>query len=214
MKEKDLFPLFDAAYLGFKSGNIEEDAFAIRHFVNDLGMEAAIAISFAKNMGLYGERVGCTMFVTKSEEIALNVESVMEKVQRSEISNPPAFGAKIAAEILSDPRLRKLWYADLQTMSSRIAKMRANLYASLVEYGAPGVWDHIIQQSGMFAFVGLSPKTVIELRERYHIYMADNSRISIAGLTDANVAYVARAIAECLRTPQDSSAPSQPGAHL
>jgi len=55
MKERHLFPLFDAAYLGFKSGIIEEDAFAIRHFVNDLGMEAVIAISFAKNMGLYGE---------------------------------------------------------------------------------------------------------------------------------------------------------------
>jgi aspartate aminotransferase len=55
MKERQLFPLFDAAYLGFRSGRIEEDAFAIRSFVEDLGMEIAVAMSFAKNMGLYGE---------------------------------------------------------------------------------------------------------------------------------------------------------------
>ena len=55
MKEKKLFPVFDAAYLGFNSGDIDKDAFPIRHFVNDLGLEAAVCLSFAKNMGLYGE---------------------------------------------------------------------------------------------------------------------------------------------------------------
>jgi len=54
MKERQLFPLFDAAYLGFNSGSVDEDAYAIRLFVNELEMEAAVAVSFAKNMGLYG----------------------------------------------------------------------------------------------------------------------------------------------------------------
>lgn len=35
--------------------------------------------------------------------------------------------------------------------------------------------------------------------EQYHIYMADNSRISIAGLNDGNVEYVGQCIAECLK---------------
>lgn len=35
--------------------------------------------------------------------------------------------------------------------------------------------------------------------EKYHIYMADNSRISIAGLNPRNVEYVARSIAEVLQ---------------
>lgn len=53
VRERGLFPLFDAAYLGFNSGNIENDAFAIRHFV-ELGIEVGVCLSFAKNMGLYG----------------------------------------------------------------------------------------------------------------------------------------------------------------
>ena len=55
MKKRKLFPLFDAAYLGFNSGNIDEDAFAIRYFVDKLEMEVAVCMSFAKNMGLYGK---------------------------------------------------------------------------------------------------------------------------------------------------------------
>ena len=56
MKERRLFPLFDAAYLGFNSGNFDEDAFAIRLFIGEMGMEAGVCVSFAKNMGLYGRR--------------------------------------------------------------------------------------------------------------------------------------------------------------
>lgn len=55
MKERGLFPVFDAAYLGFNSGCFDEDAFAIRHFIQDLGLEAVVCASFAKNMGLYGK---------------------------------------------------------------------------------------------------------------------------------------------------------------
>lgn len=54
MKEKQLFPLFDAAYLGFNSGNVENDASAIRLFIEEFNMEAGVCLSFAKNMGLYG----------------------------------------------------------------------------------------------------------------------------------------------------------------
>lgn len=53
-KERQLFPLFDAAYLGFNSGNVDIDAFAIRLFIEEMNLEAGVCLSFAKNMGLYG----------------------------------------------------------------------------------------------------------------------------------------------------------------
>ena len=53
-KQKKLFPFFDMAYQGFASGDVNGDAFAIRHFIKD-GHNIALCQSFAKNMGLYGE---------------------------------------------------------------------------------------------------------------------------------------------------------------
>ncbi|QMW28328.1 hypothetical protein AFCA_003881 [Aspergillus flavus] len=198
MKERKLFPLFDAAYLGFNSGNVDDDAFAMRYFINELQMEAGGCLSFAKNMGLYGERVGCLFFAAGTEKAATNTQSVLEMLQRSEVSNPPAYGAKIASAILGDETLKEMWYADLITMSGRIRSMRQALYDGLIKFGAPGTWDHLIRQSGMFGFLGLSPAVVQKLKDKYHIYMASNSRVSIAGLNPSNVEYVARSIAECL----------------
>ena len=51
-QEKHLFPLFDYAYLGLVSGDIDQDAFAVRHFISQ-GIELALAQSFAKIFGLY-----------------------------------------------------------------------------------------------------------------------------------------------------------------
>ncbi|KAJ5448526.1 aminotransferase [Penicillium cf. griseofulvum] len=182
-KERQLFPLFDAAYLGFNSGNVDSDAFAIRLFIEEMNLEAGVCLSFAKNMGLYGERVGCFLLATSTEEAAVKTQSMLEMLQRSEVSNPR----------------HMTWHDDLVTMSSRIRSMRTELYDSLVTSAAPGTWEHLIRQSGMFGFLGLSPSVVLKLREKYHIYMADNSRISIAGLNKQNVDYVGKSITDCLK---------------
>lgn len=55
---KNHFPFFDMAYQGFASGDLDIDAKAIRIFLED-GHLIGCAQSFAKNMGLYGHRVGC-----------------------------------------------------------------------------------------------------------------------------------------------------------
>jgi aspartate aminotransferase len=55
-QEQGLYPFFDIAYQGFASGNMEEDAWPVRYFV-DRGFEMLIAQSFSKNLGLYGKKV-------------------------------------------------------------------------------------------------------------------------------------------------------------
>ena len=53
IKKRQLFPFFDMAYQGFATGDVNGDAAAVRLFVRD-GHKIALAQSFAKNMGLYG----------------------------------------------------------------------------------------------------------------------------------------------------------------
>ncbi|KAI4841710.1 aspartate aminotransferase, partial [Aureobasidium sp. EXF-8846] len=96
MKSKSQFPFFDCAYQGFASGDLNKDAWAIRYFVEQ-GFEMFVAQSYAKNFGLYGERAGCFHFVTgpgsDAADTAARVGSQLAILQRSEISNPPAYGA-------------------------------------------------------------------------------------------------------------------------
>jgi aspartate aminotransferase len=177
IRERQHFPFFDCAYQGFASGDLARDAWAIRYFVEQ-GFELCVAQSFAKNFGLYGERAGAFHFVTApgsdvddATTANQHVASQLTILQRSEISNPPAYGARIASLILNDAQLFAQWEEDLRTMSGRIIEMRQGLRARLEAKRTPGNWDHITSQIGMFSFTGLTEKQVLSLREKWHVYM-------------------------------------------
>ena len=145
---------------------------------------------------MYGERVGAIHVIPAENDKSLNnaIKSQLNKLTRSEISNPPAYGAKVVATILTDSELRQQWKDDLVTMSSRINKMRTRLRDLLTnQYSTPGNWDHIVSQSGMFSFTGLTPDMVSRLEKNHGIYLVSSGRASVAGLNDGNVEQVAKA---------------------
>ncbi|KAG6025703.1 hypothetical protein E4U40_002532 [Claviceps sp. LM458 group G5] len=205
IREKKHFPLFDCAYQGFASGNLAKDAAAIRYFIQQ-GFETMVCQSFAKNFGLYGERAGCFHAVTgpgpEASSTITRIASQLAILQRSEISNPPLYGARIVATVLNDEKLFAEWEENLRTMSGRIITMRDELRSRLEELGAPGTWNHITDQIGMFSFTGLSETQVQKLREDYHIYMTKNGRISMAGLNSKNMDHVADAINRVVKKSQ------------
>lgn len=138
------------AYQGFASGSAVKDAFAVRHFVSQ-GHQIALAQSFAKNMGLYGERVGALSFTTANPEEKARVDSQLKIIVRPMYSNPPLHGARVANTILSNTDLYAQWESDVKGMANRIIGMREKLYNTLThDLKTPGEWGHIKSQIGMF----------------------------------------------------------------
>ncbi|CAD6236694.1 unnamed protein product [Miscanthus lutarioriparius] len=193
MRSKSLLPFFDSAYQGFASGSLDKDARSVRMFVAD-GGELLMAQSYAKNMGLYGERVGALSIVCGSADVAVRVESQLKLVIRPMYSNPPLHGASIVATILRDSEMFNEWTLELKAMADRIISMRQQLFDALKSRGTPGDWSHIIKQIGMFTFTGLNSEQVAFMRQEYHIYMTSDGRISMAGLSTRTVPHLSDAI--------------------
>jgi aspartate aminotransferase len=150
VKERKLFPFFDMAYQGFASGSTDRDALAVRLFVSE-GHQIALAQSFAKNMGLYGERVGAFSLTTADPDEKARVESQLKIIVRPMYSNPPIHGPRIANAILTNPGLYGEWEAEVKGMAERIIGMRERLYNELTKtHQTPGEWGHIKSQIGMF----------------------------------------------------------------
>jgi aspartate aminotransferase len=191
--ERRLTPFLDLAYQGFGS-DLEGDAAAIRTVVDSVP-EALIAVSYSKNLGLYRERVGAIITVAENERRADAVQSHVLQIARSIYSMPPDHGAAIAACIFADPPLRQLWVEELAAMRNRISAMRALLASHLRAVTGDGTFDFLERQRGMFSLLGVSGEAVESLRTKHHIYMLGDSRMNLAGITPANVAYVAEAIA-------------------
>jgi aspartate/tyrosine/aromatic aminotransferase len=189
---------FDSAYQGFASGCLDKDAFATRYFA-DLGLPMITSQSFAKNFGLYGERIGTFAVVCGRKEQVPKVMSQLDVIIRNLYSNPPKHGANIVKVVLKDPALTQEWRDELKIMSGRIIGMRQALFNELKKLGTPGDWSHITSQIGMFSYTGLNVKQCENMINKHHIYMLKNGRISMAGVTTKNVAYIAQAIDESVR---------------
>ncbi|TPX07827.1 uncharacterized protein E0L32_010514 [Thyridium curvatum] len=193
VKAQGHFAFFDMAYQGFASGDTNKDAFAVRHFVEN-GHQICLAQSFAKNMGLYGERIGAFSLVTESAEEKKRVDSQVKILVRPMYSNPPIHGARLASTILNDPELYEEWLGEVKGMADRIIRMRALLRENLEKLGSKHDWSHITSQIGMFAYTGLSPEQMDALAKEHSVYATRNGRISVAGITSENVGRLAESI--------------------
>ncbi|XP_017795230.1 PREDICTED: aspartate aminotransferase, mitochondrial isoform X2 [Habropoda laboriosa] len=195
VKNKNLFPFFDMAYQGFASGDTDRDAQAVRLFIKE-GIQIALAQSYAKNMGLYGERVGALTFITSDKDEAERVLSQLKILIRPIYSNPPIYGARIVNEIFGDPELKQQWLCDVKLMADRVISVREKLCNNLRKNGSSRDWSHIVNQIGMFCYTGLNTSEVEKLTKDYSVYLTKDGRISMAGVTSKNVEYLANAIHE------------------
>ncbi len=200
IKTQKVFPFFDLAYLGFGSG-LDVDAQPVRHFAEQ-GHEMFIGLSYSKNFGLYGERIGALAMVAKTPEIALKTESHLKSLIRANYSNPPLHGERIITTILQS-NLKQVWIDELGSMRQRIEEMRRALVEGLTKCSTLVDYSFIGQQKGMFSFTGLQPEEVQRLRVEYGIYMPADGRINVAGLNPQNIDYVMGALANTLqKTPR------------
>mmetsp|Transcript_20800 Transcript_20800/g.49390 ORF Transcript_20800/g.49390 Transcript_20800/m.49390 type:complete len:545 (-) Transcript_20800:328-1962(-) len=184
---------FDSAYQGFASGSAEDDAQAFRYAVSQ-HVPILLAQSFAKNFGMYGERVGSLSIVCGDIVQKERIMSELRTIIRPLYSSPPRHGSSIVKIVLSDPGLKEEYYQECANMAVRIKKMRKKLVNALAQAGSKHDWSHIVQQIGMFAFTGMDKEMCQRLTDEYYIFLTLNGRISMAGLNESNISYVANAI--------------------
>ncbi len=189
-------PFVDCAYQGLGKG-LDEDAEGLRYMASQLP-EMVIAYSCSKNFGLYRDRVGSTIIITERPAAAEAAQTHMKSVARRLYSVPPAHGAIIVGMVLSDEGLNASWKRELDEMQHRINDLRALFTISVQEKVTDHDFSFIKSQYGMFSIMGLSLDQVARLREEFSIYMVNNSRVNIAGISPANIEYLTDSIAAVL----------------
>ncbi|MCY4304031.1 MAG: aspartate/tyrosine/aromatic aminotransferase [Aestuariivita sp.] len=187
-------PMIDIAYQGFGEG-VEQDAVATRK-VAESCPETLIAASCSKNFGIYRERTGQLMLITqeKDKSSVKMKQETLAFLNRQNYSFPPDHGGRIVSTILNDSSLRVLWEAELERIRTSLLDIRNLLAATLQELSHSDRFGFITQHRGMFSQLGCNFEQVKVLRENYAIYMVDDSRINVAGLTEEKVPVVAKAI--------------------
>ena len=196
LAQKGALPLVDFAYQGFADG-LEEDASGLRSLLSSHD-ELLVCSSFSKNFGLYRERVGALVALSKDADTAASVLSQIKRTVRTNYSNPPSHGASIVATVLNDAELTSQWHQELADMRTRINGNRGLLVEKLAAAGIDKDFAFIQQQRGMFSFSGLTKQQVDRLKDEFSIYIVGSGRINVAGISESNVDYLCESIAKVM----------------
>lgn len=81
------------------------------------GIEFLCTQSFAKNFGLYNERVGNIVFVLADTKELVEAKSQLTLIVRGMYSNPPNHGARIVSTVMRNPELFEEWYCFIKYLS-------------------------------------------------------------------------------------------------
>jgi len=190
MKKRELHPLFDFAYHGYKDGIKEEQALFTLFLEHDL--EFIICYSLSKSLSLYGERVGALVIVSKSKQAKEKIISQTKALIRRNYSSPPLHGTRIVAKVVLTKELRASWEEELKQNRLRLKEMRKLLAEKI-----PSL-NYVTKQNGLFSLLDLTQEDVLKLRNDHGIYMLDNGRINFAGLNENNIDYMVKCLSKYL----------------
>jgi aromatic-amino-acid transaminase len=193
---KGLMPMIDIAYQGFGDG-LEEDTKGVRIMAAKVP-EMLVAASCSKNFGLYRDRVGAALIISKDEAGTALSKANIAGLNRVNFSFPPDHGAKVVSIIMNDAALRADWAAELEEMRLNMLELRQGLADALRRETNSDRFDFVAEHRGMFSRLGLTPEQVMQLRTDHAIYMVGDSRINIAGLPKAGLNKLAKAIASVI----------------
>ncbi|WP_170342528.1 aromatic amino acid transaminase [Ruegeria arenilitoris] len=192
INDRGLVAMIDIAYQGFGDG-LNEDAQATRLVASSV-KECLIAASCSKNFGVYRERTGLLMAISADAgQTALN-QGTLAFLNRQNYSFPPDHGARVVTTILMDEGLRADWMAELEEVRLSMLGLRRQLADELQRLSGSDRFGFLAQHRGMFSRLGAAPELVEKLRVEHGIYMVGDSRMNIAGLNEATVPILAKAI--------------------
>ena len=188
--DRMLIPVIDAPYLGL-AGQFDDDLVPVVRAFEKLP-QAIVAFSCSKSFGLYAERTAALVIKARSADELVKLRETLNVIVRQTYSSPPRHGADIVRTVLSDPDLREDWLRELGEMRERLAGLRLALAAVGRELGVD--LDHVAAERGIFSLMDISPQTVLDLRQKFGIYMPRSGRINIAGLQISDVYRLVTAI--------------------
>jgi len=197
LEERGAVPLIDFAYLGFGQG-LADDRAGIVTLAERLS-EMMVCTSYSKNFGLYNERVGALTVMAGSPDAAAAVLSQIKSAARVAYSNPPAHGAAIVSTIMESEEMFAQLQNELDGMRQRIAEMRSLFVQGLNQREvalSPDGNEFLLEQYGMFSFLGLRPEQVERLRQEYSIYIVGTSRVNFASMTKSSMDYLCDSVAQ------------------
>ena len=195
-EDQGWIPFIDIAYQGFGE-SLDADAYGLRLAAETLP-EVVIAASCSKNFGLYRERTGATLIISRNAEESKASLSNGISLMRKSYSMSPFHGGGIVGSILNNAELKADWQAEVSEICAHVKGIRQQFADLLNAKQDRKDFSFITENQGMFSYLGITLEQVHQIRSEYGIYFLNSTRVNVAGLSSANIDYTTDSIAAVL----------------
>lgn len=189
---KSHFIIFDFAYQGLITGDLDKDADVVRYFAKS-NISMAVVQSFSKNMTLYGEKIGSLMILSENDTIANNIQQSLTIQVRTNYGMPPIYSKRLIICILSDQQLFDSWKKELielyQKLKERKSKFRKEMLKLKIKIDKS--LDNLNQ---LFFQITFNDDQIKKMREDYNINILKDRMINIGELRSNNMDYFSKAL--------------------
>lgn len=182
---RQLIPVMDMAYHGLGRG-LESDREGLQIMAASLP-EMLLCYTCSKNFGLYRDRTGMVLAMTKTSAEKIEVEKQWAQLATRHYFTPPAHGATLVKRILGNPELRQCWERELQAICDRISAVREHLFEAFSKKVPERDWAFLVAGKGMFSLFPLSEDEINCLRDGHGLYIVNNGRVNLSGFNQFNI---------------------------
>ena len=192
-KRKKFLIIFDAAYLGYATGSIEEDLYPVRKYAEKY-IEMIISYSSAKNFTNYCDDIGGLFLVLNNKIVLEKIKYHIKNITKCLFSYPSLYGGRIINKILKSENLSEIWLKEQKDVFCRIEKIRKLTIEKMQIQDIKYNYNFLKNQKGIYLFLDLSEETVKILSEKYCIFVAAGGRVNLTGLNEKNVEYFVKCL--------------------
>ena len=185
LRDREIFVFVDFAYLGL-GNDLDSDCQNLRFLWENLD-DIAFGASFSKNASLYKHHTGAVFVKTNRKKI---VQSQLQNLIRSDISNPPAFGSDILINIFENNF--EQWKKELNAIKNSLNQRREKLCQKV-----GSKFDYLRRERGLFGMLPLSPQQISKLKKN-SIYLPESGRINFGGIPENKIDFLAEKFGEIL----------------
>ena len=196
---RQLIPVMDMAYHGLGRG-LDADREGLQIMAASLP-EMLLCYTCSKNFGLYRDRTGMVLAMTKTPAEKNEVEKQWAQLATRHYFTPPAHGATLVKRILGNSELRQCWERELQAICDRISSVREHLFEALSKKVPKRDWTFLVAGQGMFSLFPFSEDEIRCLRDRHGLYIVNNGRVNLSGFNQLNIERAIDAIALAVIEP-------------
>ena len=197
-KKNNFVVILNLPNFGFYKGSFSEDSEIINFFLDE-NIQLLISNGLSSSFSLYGHRLGSFLMMNQEKKKVPLIKDMLAHITRNTYNFYPRYSSDIANTVFNNENLfselKKNLLENVEDLNMKKKALFKFLFKENYDF-----WKFMENQNGLFLYTGLNEKQILDLREKFGIFILNCGKLNISELEFSNIEYVAKSFNSVIRS--------------